>query len=68
MNEERLIDLEMKLAHQEHATEILQQTVYEQQKELARLEEALKRSTRLFKASGVGAPEMGPHDERPPHY
>jgi len=68
MSDARLIELETKLAHQEHAVEILQQTLYEQQKDIARLETALTRLSRLFEASGVGNPDLGPHDERPPHY
>ena len=68
MDESRLIDLEVKIAHQEHAIETLQQTAYEQQREISRLQDALKVLARRFESSAGGDLEIGPANEKPPHY
>ena len=64
--EHRFIDIEIKLAHQEHLVESLNQRVYEQQKQIDQME-----------AMGVGLAErvrttsqanQAPLNEPPPHY
>ena len=67
MSEERLIDLEIKYAHQELALERLQKTVYEQHALIDSIERKLKLFKEKFESiqAGDGA---APVDEKPPHY
>jgi SlyX protein len=65
--EQRLIDLEIKASHQEAVLESLQQTVYEQQKALDALERKLTRLAKLADGGDSG-PDIGPANEKPPHY
>lgn len=67
MSEQRLIDLEVKISHQEMTIEALQAASYEQQKTIDRLEQGLARLTKRFEGLGEG-PEIGPANEKPPHY
>jgi SlyX protein len=68
MDEDRLIDIEIKLSRSEDMLETLNQVVYEQQKKIERLEA-------LYTALMRRVPEptdVDGHrridDERPPHY
>jgi SlyX protein len=66
--EERLIDLEAKLAHQDQSIHELSEEIYQQQKRLDQLGatcEYLLEQFRLLSAS-AGAEDHG--DEPPPHY
>ena len=68
MNEDRIIDIEIKLARQEDLVESLNQMVYQQQKkidELAALCAALARRTMDMSSSDS---DSRPADEKPPHY
>ncbi len=69
MNEQRLVNIESKLAFQEDQLEELNKTVYQQQQQIERLEaicEALARQVRsLGDAGGEG---KGAANERPPQY
>lgn len=68
MNQERLTDLETKIAFQEDLLEELNKTVYRQQQEIERLQaicEALARQIRSLAETGN---EKGAANERPPHY
>lgn len=66
--EDRFIDIEIKLAHQEHIVESLNQRVYEQQQQIDKLEQmcaALVQHVRdQAQSSGGGALAHEP----PPHY
>ena len=67
-DDERLMNIEIKLARQEDLVETLNQMVYQQQKKITQLEglcSALAR--RMSNASDEGDPADMPH-ERPPHY
>jgi len=69
MNEERLVDIETKIAFQEKTLKDLNDVVYEQQREIERLgslcDALAKRVRELSECSpGIDAPA----DERPPHY
>ena len=67
-SEDRFIDIEIKLAHQEHMVEALNQRVYEQQQQIDKLEQmcaSLVQHVRNM-AQGNGGGQL-PH-ERPPHY
>lgn len=68
MNEQRLIDLEIKISHQEATIEALQTSAYEQQKDINRLEKCLQRLTKQFESLARGDAEIGPANEPPPHY
>ena len=68
MSEERLVNIETKLAFQEDLIEELNKTLYQQQQHIERLEaicEALARQVRNLNESGN---ERAPANERPPHY
>ena len=64
MNEERLIEIEIKLSHQEDLVETLNQLVYRQQKKIDELDamySALARHVNNARDNEAG-------DEKPPHY
>ena len=68
MNNQRLTDIETKLAYQEDLIQELNKTVHSQQLKLDQLEEALKSlSLRYNSLAEQGDPEY-PVDEKPPHY
>jgi SlyX protein len=67
MNEERIVDIEIKLTRQEDLVDTLNKTVYQQQKKIDELEAlcaALVRRVREITAAN----EQNPVNERPPHY
>jgi SlyX protein len=66
MSEERLIDLEIKITHQEHQIEQLNKTVFEQQQKIDQLDALLKALGKRLQNTGAG--EVGPANEKPPHY
>jgi SlyX protein len=67
MNEDRLIDLEMKFAHQDMALEELQKAVVDQSAAINQLENTVKVLKEKLDAviRGDAAP---PVNEKPPHY
>lgn len=66
--ENRLIDLESKLAHQEYLLDVLNTTVYTQQKKLDELDAlCVALAKRLSDVQGR-IPEGLSANERPPHY
>jgi SlyX protein len=68
MPEDRLMEIEIKLARQEDTVEALNQMVYRQQKKIDELEvlcSALAR--RIRDMQGTGA-EQNSANEKPPHY
>lgn len=66
--EDRLIDIEIKLARQEDLVETLNKTVYQQQKKIDELEALCTALARHVKDVRDAANERGPAHERPPHY
>ena len=68
MNEDRLVDIETKIAFQEQAIKDLNDVIYDQQKEIERLgficDALLKQDKDLSSSPGTDAPA----DEKPPHY
>lgn len=65
--EERLVEIEIKLARQEDLVDTLNQTVYRQQKKIDELEAlcaALARHVREMREAAAA----GPANEKPPHY
>jgi SlyX protein len=68
MDEQRLIAIETKLAHNEMTIEELHQVMYEQQKTIDKLNTVLNSLTkRLQEVLGEGSDIRGPN-EKPPHY
>ncbi|WP_374078660.1 SlyX family protein [Bdellovibrio bacteriovorus] len=67
MSEQRFIDIETKIAHQEFQIEELNQVLYQQQKTIDKLEGMIVALTKRFQHLGDGEDVRGP-DEKPPHY
>jgi SlyX protein len=67
MSEERFVDIEVKLAHQEQVVNELNEVVTQQQAKLMQLEELCTSLMQRVRSIGEGdaIPEQ---DERPPHY
>lgn len=65
--QERLVDIEIKLARQEDLVESLNLTVYQQQK---KLDELSALCTAMARRIGelTSANDQSPINERPPHY
>ena len=68
MSEDRFIDLESRLAHQDQLLNELNDVVTEQQARIMQLEELCKVLIQRVRSVGEGPSEGGPGDERPPHY
>lgn len=68
MSEDRIIDLEVKISHQEIAIETLQQLAYEQHKIIEGLEGKIARLSNKLENFIEGGAEIGPANEKPPHY
>lgn len=68
MNEERLVNIEAKIAFQEDLIEELNKTVYQQQQKLARLEAVCESLARHLQSLAEARSEGMPANERPPHY
>ena len=68
MDNQRLIDIETKLAYQEDLIQELNKTVHSQQLKLGHLEEALKSLTSRYNSLAEQDGTEFPVDEKPPHY
>ena len=68
MNEDRIVDIEIKLTRQEDLVDALNKIVYEQQKKIAELESLCLALAGRLKEVASGANEAGAAHERPPHY
>lgn len=68
MSEERFVDLEMRLAHQDQMLHELNDVVTAQQAKLMQLEDLCKSLIDRVRSLGEGVAAGGPADERPPHY
>jgi SlyX protein len=67
MKEDRLIDLETRIAFQEQAIKDLNEVIYQHQKTIDRLTavcDSLVKQNKDFSASDM----EGPANEKPPHY
>ena len=67
MAEDRLVDIEIKLAHQEQLLIDLDKIVTEQQARIMQLEDLCTRLIERVRSVAEGATDA-PHDEKPPHY
>lgn len=68
MNEDRIVDIEIKLTRQEDLVDTLNKIVYEQQKKIAELEALCIALAGRLKEIVNGGNEQGAAHERPPHY
>jgi SlyX protein len=68
MNEDRLMEIEIKISRQEDLVESLNQIVYQQQKKIDYLEAMLATLANQLKQSQDHERELAPANERPPHY
>ena len=68
MSDNRLIEIESKLAHQEQLLIELNEVITEQQARIMQLEELSNSLIERVRSFGEATPEDGPQDERPPHY
>lgn len=68
MEEDRLIAIETKLAHQERLVEELDRVITDQQDRITRLEELCRTLTERLRAAETSSGRVEPGDERPPHY
>jgi SlyX protein len=68
MSEERLVNIETKIAFQEDLVEELNKTVYQQQQKLERLEAICEALARQVRSLADAAKDGAPANERPPHY
>ena len=67
MTEQRLVDIEIKLAHQEQTISELNDVVTEQQARLIELDALCHKLIDRVRAVADGATDAQ-HDDRPPHY
>ena len=65
-DEDRIIDIEIKLAHQENLVESLNQTLYEQGRRIDQLEAMVAKLAEHIRALRDAG--QGPLNEKPPHY
>ncbi len=68
MSEERFIDLESRLAHQDQLLNDLNEVVTAQQAKIMQMEELCKALIQRVRSVGDGMSDDAPSDERPPHY
>ena len=68
MNEQRLIEIETKLAHQEVLIGELNQVIARQQETLDQLQTGLKGFFKRYREVNGDGTQVGPANEKPPHY
>ena len=68
MSEDRLVDIEVKLAHQEQLLTDLDEVVTQQQAKIMQLEELCGSLVDRVRSIGEAMPGDGTQDERQPHY
>lgn len=68
MSDERFIDLESRLAHQDQLLSELNDVVTDQQAKIMQLDALCKSLIERVRSMADGAPAGDSGDERPPHY
>ena len=68
MSDERFVELESRLAHQDQMLHELNEVVTDQQAKLMQLEELCRELINRVRSIGDGVSTGSPEDERPPHY
>lgn len=68
MSEERFIDIETRLSHQDQILHELNEVVTGQQAKIMQLEELCQSLVARVRSIGDAMPDRDPGAERPPHY
>ncbi|MDO8298584.1 SlyX family protein [Lacisediminimonas sp.] len=68
MNEERLVDIEIKLTRQEDLVDTLNRTVFRQQQKIDELSSLCTALASRIRELQQGLSDSGAANERPPHY
>ena len=68
MEDEKLIDIETKLAHQEHTIAELNDALTNQQSQISNLDVQVRALMDRVRAMSEALPDEQPQDEKPPHY
>jgi SlyX protein len=68
MTEQRFVDIETKLAHQEHLLLELNEVITKQQENIMRLEKLCDSIIERVRSLGEALPGDANADEKPPHY
>ena len=68
MNEDRLIDIETRIAYQEDTLQQLNDVVTKQQKQISHLEDLVKSLAERYQSLQPAHIDAGNADEKPPHY
>jgi SlyX protein len=68
MNDERLVEIEIKIAYQEETIQALNEVVCHQQKQIDQLEKVCQLLYDRLKNLSPTTIEASPSDEKPPHY
>jgi SlyX protein len=68
MNEDRLVEIETKMAFQENTIKDLSDAIYSQQKQIENINKTLKLLVDQVDDSSVISPRGNLQDEKPPHY
>ena len=66
--EQRLMDLETRIAHQDQSIHELSEEIFQQQKQIALLEDRCRRLLERLESIAAAETAGGPGDEIPPHY
>ena len=66
--DERLIDIESRIAHQDHSIQAMGDEIYRQQKKLDQLEATCDFLVEQLKTQAGASSPTDPGSERPPHY
>jgi len=66
--DQHLIELEVKISHQEIAIEELKQITFEQHRQIEALEKEVKRLKERMDSGDIGVTTIGPGNDKPPHY
>jgi len=64
--EDRFIDIEIKIAHQEDLLESLNQVLYQQSRRIDQLEAMVSQLAEHLRNNAQSGPNMG--NDKPPHY
>ncbi len=67
-NDDRITELETRVAHQDHALTELSDEIYRQQQQITRLEDQSRQLVARVEALAVADASGDPSDEVPPHY
>ena len=68
VDDQKVIDIETKLAHQEHLLSALNDALSNQQSQISALEQLCQSLVERIRALSEAGGGNGDNDERPPHY